>query len=69
MLWKPFRRSSIGPVFVFEQPPRHLHDVVGGNADEALVERSMVDRTQAETVPDCWFSSELHIANYVRSVE
>jgi hypothetical protein len=34
------------PVLVVEQPPRHLNRVVGWDADEVLVESSVVNRVE-----------------------
>jgi hypothetical protein len=54
-------------VFVVEQPWRHDHAVVGGDADEILIERAVVDAAQADAVRDDGVAEWVEITRDVRA--
>ena len=55
-------------ILVLEQALRDVHDIVGRNADEIVVERAMVDRAQAQAVAHGRGAANLQITNDVRCI-
>jgi hypothetical protein len=57
------------PVLVLEQSAGDVHGVVGRDPHEVLVERTMVDRAETDTVRDGRESLRFDVGGDVRSVE
>ena len=68
-LVKSLQQVEHRAVLVLEQPPRDVHDVVGRDADEVLVECSVVDRAQTQPVLDCRLTRLENVAQDVGCVE
>jgi hypothetical protein len=56
-------------VVVVEEPAGNVNDIVGRDADKILIEGSMVNRAEAQSVRNLGRSSRLGISDDVRSVQ
>lgn len=56
-------------VFVVEQTPRHMHAVVICDANEILIERTVVDRTKTQAIRHLGISMLLEVADDMGGIE
>jgi hypothetical protein len=68
-LVEAFQQIEHRTVFIVEETPRDLHDVVRRDANEILVECTVVDRAQAKTIPYRCLAAMFKVGNDVSGIE
>ena len=66
---KALQQVEHRPVVILEEPPRDRDVVIRSDCNEILVKRAVVNRAEAQSVRNSWFSEHFCIAGDVRGIQ